>query len=281
MKIQRIIDKFVWAGRSRAARATVALPRIEVGLGLLGVEAQYNALSSSILIWIMATGDHPLKTILRSHIYAASARRWGTEDLTWIVTQCGTMKMEGSALWCNLCSRWAALKKWLSPRQPANEEEWGDLPLWRPHINHLDEKLVRCNTIAQRSLRLAGFQVMADVFHLGNVPIQWEEAWRREAPVNCERAFNALILNLKVILKIGPPDDDQDMFQEDTLSNCVWQYRFAASRATERWVPFMNREEPVRTFRKVGFILSAIARCSLPPAAHLQRIVVRAPWHCG
>lgn len=148
-KIQRKIDNFVWAGRSRVARATVALP--EGGLGLLGVEAQFNALASNILLWLLAPGEHPLQVILRSHIGVASARKWGSEDLTWIVTPCGTMKLEGSAPWRNLCSGcpsgWAALRKKLAPRRPANIEEWGELPLWRPHINHIDGKLVHCTEI--------------------------------------------------------------------------------------------------------------------------------------
>lgn len=196
---------------------------MEGGLGLLGVEAQYNALSSSLLIWILAAGDHPLKLILCSHIYMASARRWGAEDLTWIVTSCGTMKMGGSAPWRNLCSSWATLKKRLAPKRPVSVEEWGDLPLWRPHLNHVDGKLVRCTTIAQQSLRRAGLHFMADILTPGNVPIQWEGARRRGAPMNCERAFNALIQNLKVIPppvipEVGPLEDDQDMFLEDSCS---------------------------------------------------------------
>lgn len=110
-QIQRMVDGFVWAGRSRVARATVALPRTDGGLGLLGVEAQFNALSSGFMLWILGNGAHPLQIILRSHIHNALVRRWGTEDLTWIVTKCGTMRMAGSAPWKNICSGWAELKK--------------------------------------------------------------------------------------------------------------------------------------------------------------------------
>lgn len=38
-KVQKVIDTFVWGGRVRVARVTIALPRAEGGLGLLGIEA--------------------------------------------------------------------------------------------------------------------------------------------------------------------------------------------------------------------------------------------------
>lgn len=75
-KLQRIIDTFVWAGRSRVARvarATVALPKAEGGLGLLGVEAQYIALTSNFMCWVLTEGIHPLQLILRGHIHLASS----------------------------------------------------------------------------------------------------------------------------------------------------------------------------------------------------------------
>lgn len=66
-KLQRLFDGFVWAGRSRVARATAALPKAEGGLRLLGVE-QYNALTSNLILWIMAVGEHPLRCILQNHV---------------------------------------------------------------------------------------------------------------------------------------------------------------------------------------------------------------------
>lgn len=184
-------------------------------------------------------------------------------------------------MWRNLCSGWASLKKCLSPRVPSNIEEWGDLPLWRPHVNHVEAKLVRCNTIAQRSLKQAGFQFMADILGPDNVPIQWDEALQRGAPANCEQAFTALTRNLKIVPEIGPPETDKDLFLEESSSGRVWQYRVAARRATERWIPFMNLRDPTHTFRTVGSMLSPIAKCSPPIHAQLHRIMVRAPWHSG
>lgn len=122
---------------------------------------------------------------------------------------------------------------------------------------------------------------MADILTNGNVPIQWEEARRRGAPVNCERAFNVLTQNVKALPEIRPPEEEQDLFLEDANCGRIWPYRIAASHATERWIPFMNLTEPVRTFKTVGSILSPIVKCRPPADAHLQRIIVRAPWHSG
>lgn len=68
-KLQRIIEKFVWAGRSRVNRATTALPRSKGGLNLMGVEIQYQALIRNFMLWIMKEETHPLRSLLRLHIF--------------------------------------------------------------------------------------------------------------------------------------------------------------------------------------------------------------------
>lgn len=42
-KLQRLINIFIWAGRSRVVRGTVALPRAEGGLGLFTCMQPLNA----------------------------------------------------------------------------------------------------------------------------------------------------------------------------------------------------------------------------------------------
>lgn len=108
-----MINRFLWAGRSWVARATVLLPKSEGRRELISVEAQYNALTSNLMLWVMAEGEHPLCQILQSHIKTMSERRWGIADLTWLVTKCGTMQLEGSAPWRNLCTSWMGLKAML------------------------------------------------------------------------------------------------------------------------------------------------------------------------
>lgn len=84
------------------ARATANLPKEEGGLGIIGVAAQYDALTNGVLIWIMVEGKHPLRTNLRSHIMEAFVRRWGTQDLNWLVSKCSAMQIQGSAQRKNL-----------------------------------------------------------------------------------------------------------------------------------------------------------------------------------
>lgn len=282
-KIQQIIDKFVWSGRSRVARATVALPKAEGGLGLLGVEAQYNALISNLMVWVLMEGDHPLRLILRSHIHHASARRWGTEDLTWAVSTCGTMKLEGSATWLNICKGWATLKKRLLPNKPMNLEEWGDLPLWRPHLNHVDPTRVKCSTIAQKRLQQHGFRYMAHVWEAANGFISWQDALLRGAPDTCEAAFTALISNLKVVPEVAPPPDSMhDLFlhgRENNNELVVWQFRVPAHRISAQGIPILNRPDPDKTFRIIGSHLVTTATRRSDPDTRLHRTLVRAPRH--
>lgn len=188
---------FIWTGRARVARATVNLPKEDGGLGIIGVTAQYDSLTNGLMIWIMAEGVHPLRTILRSHIMEASERRWGTKDLSWLVSKCRTIQMQISAQWKNLWKGWSGLKKLLRPRRPANLEEGGGFPLWRPHLNHHNERLVKCNTRARRELRESGFKFTSDVFSNEHVFISWEMARGRGAPPGCEGTFRDLISNLK------------------------------------------------------------------------------------
>lgn len=154
---------------------TVALPKLEGGLGLIGVEDQYNALTQNLMLWILAIGDHPLRRILQNHIKKVLERRWGTPDLSWLVSKCGTLNMGGSAPWQRICHGWASLKKNLFPGLPANREEWGALPLWRPHRNHLQGNLVRCSTLAQKLLRANGFEFMRDLQHPQGEFLTWIE----------------------------------------------------------------------------------------------------------
>lgn len=168
------------------------------------------------MLWIMAEGNHPLRTFLRSHIRVASGRRWGTLDLSWLVSKCGIMQISGSAPWQNLCIGWMSLKKMLRPRRPANLEEWGQLPLWRPHLNDRNAKLVKCTTRAQRLLRESGFNSMCNVSQGGNGFISWETATRRGANPACEGAFRNLLDNLQENPTMDQGDTLHEFYLEDS-----------------------------------------------------------------
>lgn len=233
-------------------------------------------------MWVLADGTHPLQRILRGHIHQVSSSRWGLNDLTWLVSKCGTMKLEGSAPWRNICRGWATLKQHLLPSQPSNLEEWENLPLWRPHVNHVDKKKVKCSTIAQRLLHHHGFKFMRDVWSVADGLHTWQQASQRGAPPACEAAFQALISNLKAAPEIGPPGKLMDVYFENRDGpepRLAWHFRLQAQHATERRAPFLSVEEPVRTFRRIGKSLTKIANCR--PGAHrrLRRILVRTPAH--
>lgn len=224
-KLQRIIDNFVWGGRSRVTKFTVALPKDEGGLGLLGVEAQYDALTNNLMMWTIGPGDHPLRTILQGHICKVSLRRWGCPDLSWIVSSCGKMQMGGSAPWRNICNAWSSLKKHLKPKRPANLEERRDLPLWPPHMNHINEREVKCSTIAKKALQAHGLVSMGDVLQPDGSFITWGEATQRGVPLASEGAFHALLGNLKPVPEIDQPDAQHELFVEASDGpdkNKVW-----------------------------------------------------------
>lgn len=86
-RLQQMVDSFIWQGRNQVARATITLGTAEGGLGQIGIVAQYRAVTGSLIIWVTMSGHHPLRSILRGHIETLSQRRWGTADLSWVVTQ--------------------------------------------------------------------------------------------------------------------------------------------------------------------------------------------------
>lgn len=101
--------------------------------------------------------------------------------------------------------RMGSLKKRIQPPRPTNLEEWGQLPLWRPHINHVKPKVVRCSTLAQPTLRDSGFVCMTNVWQVGQGFIPWPEARRRGAPLGSEAINRTMIANLKNNPDLKPP----------------------------------------------------------------------------
>lgn len=79
-KLQKLVDNFVWTGRSLVRIAIVSLPIAEGGLGQICIADQYKALSGSIILWVSLTEQHPLRGILQGHITQVSQQRWGTPD---------------------------------------------------------------------------------------------------------------------------------------------------------------------------------------------------------
>lgn len=151
-------------------------------------------------------------------------------------------------------------------------------------LNHIDVALVKCSSAAQRALRDNGFTQMSHVLHSASSMISWEEAERKGAPPQCERAFAALISNLKLTPETEHPDKLQDFFLQGTSGrerNLVWQYRIPARHLSTRRILVMNWGEPERTFRYTGHYLVPTAKCSPARDSSLLRILVRKPKFTG
>lgn len=54
--LQKMVDNFVWAGRSRVNKAILTLPTTEGGLALPSIINQYSALSGTLLIILGSFG---------------------------------------------------------------------------------------------------------------------------------------------------------------------------------------------------------------------------------
>lgn len=124
------------------------------------------------------------------------------------------------------------------------------------------------------------FNCMADVLQNATSAISWEEARQRGAPLNCEAAFIALVQNLQLIPILEHPNEPEEPFLQGTSDldkNLVWQFRVPNIHLSEGWLPFVNRNEPTRTFRYMGHHLVPISNCIPARHAILKRIIVRSP----
>lgn len=155
----------------------LALPKGEGGLNLMGVEAQYHALSANFMLWLMKQDHHPLRAILWGHIGQASQRRWGTRDLTWLFSKCGAIRLQGSAPWLNICKPGVEYTETMAEARASSESGWLESPSpLEATLKPRKSVAVRCSTIAQRSLRDSGICLMADVLRPSGEFISWEEA---------------------------------------------------------------------------------------------------------
>lgn len=196
-RIQRKLEAFVWSGRPRVDRNTISQGRSRGGLGLLSVIEHYRAMSGNLMSWILGPGPHPLRTILHSHIFELSRRKWGVADLSWIVTKGGSSESLGSPPWQNICRAWSSLKPFLRKLAPRNEEEWRLLPLWRPHHQHISDTKVHCNTLAQQRLREAGLLTVGDISEVNGQLSPWESLPLNHEDTLGHRAYTALTANIR------------------------------------------------------------------------------------
>lgn len=166
------------------------------------------------MLWVILIDYHPLHSILQDHIQQVSSHRWATVDLTWVVSKCGHMEMGGSDTWRNICRGWEKMKVHIHISRPINMEEWRNLPLWRPHVNHLDPKLVRCHTRPLRLIREAGFHRMDDILDLGGMFLSWNVVRDEGLPPACGQAYDNMTANLVRVPAIDPGIDHSQVLRE-------------------------------------------------------------------
>lgn len=190
--------------------------------------------------------------------------------------------MTGSPPWINIYRSWTGLKKWLLPSRPVNLEAWQAFPLWRPHLNHIDPAISRCGTVAQKTLRAAGFHSMADVTDLRGNLGPWARVQQRAARPDLERAYNWIIDNLKHVPELHPQQARLPIFLEGTGesgSTLVWKFFLPAAQLSEAWIPFLDRSSADCTYLRLGQHLLPRRACCPGAEIQLHRIIVGAPGH--
>lgn len=190
-------------------------------MGLISIADQQRALTGSLMLWVALNDNHPLRTILQSHIRKFSWKCWHTRDLLWLVSPCGHLQGEGFDTWQHICRTWEGLRKHLRGCSPVNVDEWRALPLWRPHQNHHSYIPILRLCRAQQTLRNAGLLHMGDIMNLWGQFLAWDSMANQGLPLSCRNAFQALIASLKPAPDLNPSLDVCELFMEDTEQQLV------------------------------------------------------------
>lgn len=283
-KIQKQLDSFVWAGKSRVNKATVTQGKAGGGIGLLSVEDQYRSIAGNLMIWILGPDKHLLRKILCTHIQELSVHKWGFTDLTWMVTPGGGTVSGGSAPWQNICCAWAKLKPLLAPSRPHNVLEWTQLPLWRPHYNHRIQQRVKCSTGAQHMLRQAGLLYMGDVISPTGNFLEWHELPPCVVATRKERVYRALIDNLQPNPITEAPTGQHHIFFAETQvepSQRIWQFTIANQDASAPWDQIYPRYTPIKMLTAQVGILTTSSISPPPQLTKPHQVILRQPWGKG
>lgn len=90
--LQKIVEAFVWSGRSRENRNTATQSKAQGGLGVILIIEQYNAIAGNLMLWVRGTEGHPLRTILCSYLRDLSQRQGGFPDFSWVTSKGGSKR---------------------------------------------------------------------------------------------------------------------------------------------------------------------------------------------
>lgn len=181
---------------------------------------------------------------------AFSQHQGGFSDSSWVIAKGGSKRCRGSPVWQNICVAWHGLKPMLEPSPPNNLEDWENLPLWTPHLNHINPRtnpgLVRCRRRAQHRLRAGGLHKMHDIMLPLGDRLALEEVAEHITDTVGRNACMALLASLQdipvfqtsssfqiIYFKILVVDRDQPQ--------SVWQFRVPNKLATYRWATIIQQ----------------------------------------
>lgn len=230
------------------------------------------------MAWILGPGDHPLRLILQSHIADLSRRKWGIQDMSWIVTQGGSSESLGSPPWQNICRAWSSLKPFLRKSQPRNVDEWRLLPLWRPHHQHIAATKVQCNTLAQHRLRDSGLITVGDTLDADGRFQTWDDLQINQTDSLGHRAYNSLLANIRPQAHFEPQAGPHRVYfgeESSEIDGRVWLYDVPQELVSSPWPIIRDSALPISTFHCRAGQLQKIPRCCPPNNAILHRSVIR------
>lgn len=128
-KLESCILRFIWtqndSTRYKVDFASIILPTLKGGLGLVSISQQVKALLAKMIIWAISDGHHQLKTIIQGKIMDMSERKYGIRDYSSVFFPCRSMQ---SPALQNVFTAWNAIN--LLHQEAYSIEDWPSTPLW-------------------------------------------------------------------------------------------------------------------------------------------------------
>lgn len=151
-----------------------------------------------------------------------------SRDLRYINLHCSfnIQKIDG---YISLCNGWAGLWKFLRRSPPPNLIEWGNLPFWRPHINHINQNGAKCVNRVLRLHHASGITHLRHIWDPREPFIPWVDILHGGGHWYCELASprsDSLEMREAIFLK--------ELFTW-TRQRLVWQFWVPDNHLTEEW----------------------------------------------
>lgn len=118
--------------------------------------------------------------------------------------------------------------------------------------------------------------MIGDIINPGGGLISWDDDRAQGVPNRCRVAFQDLAARLIHNPTLDPSQALREFYVDDaqlTGGTFIWQFMLPPAQLTVAWIPFMNHNCPVRTFKLTGIHL--VPTCLLAPVLliSLWRIV--------